>query len=310
MKIFIARPRGFCAGVARAIETVERALKIYGPPLYVRHAIVHNQHVVSRLKEKGAIFTENLEEIPPGSRIIFSAHGVSPTIRKQARARNLKVIDATCPLVTKVHLEAVRFSQKGYSIILVGHKGHVEVEGTFGEAPKNTKVIETAQEVARLQVPDDSKVVVLTQTTLSMDDTKEIITALRKRFPKLIEPPKEDICYATQNRQTAVKELAAFCDVVLVIGDPESSNSTRLKEIAQKAGAQSYLIQDSSDIKPFWFKSAQAVAVTAGASAPEDLVEKVIVHLQKQGCETIEEVEKIKENIHFPLPRELAEKNN
>lgn len=305
MKIFIARPRGFCAGVARAVEVVELALKIYGPPIYVRHSIVHNQHVVSGLKEKGAVFTDNLDDIPKGNRVIFSAHGVSPAVRKQARERNLKVIDATCPLVTKVHLEAIRYAQKGYSIILIGHKGHVEVEGTAGEAPENTQIVETVEDVDQLKVPEESKIIVLTQTTLSVDDTREIIQTLYQRFPLLIEPPKEDICYATQNRQEAVKSIAPICDLTLVIGDPESSNSNRLREVAEKAGSRAFLIRDTSDINPDWLEPASVVAVTSSASAPEDLVEKVIAYLQKRGTAEIEEIQKMKENIQFPLPREI-----
>ncbi|MFA6272202.1 MAG: 4-hydroxy-3-methylbut-2-enyl diphosphate reductase [Patescibacteria group bacterium] len=308
MKIFIAKPRGFCAGVARAVEVVELALTTFGPPIYVRHAIVHNQHVVNDLKKKGAIFVESLSEIPAGSRVIFSAHGVSPQVREGALKRNLDIIDATCPLVTKVHLEAVRFAKAGYSIILVGHKGHVELKGTAGEAPDNTYVIETEKDIENLIIPDESKVAVLTQTTLSVNDTRGILTTLRKRFPNLTEPPKEDICYATTNRQAAVENLAEYCDVIFVVGDPESSNSNRLRELAERKNIPAYLIQSSLDIKPEQIAGVTAIGVTAGASAPEHLVEQVIVHLQNLGAEEVEEVEAVKENMKFPLPRELSSK--
>jgi 4-hydroxy-3-methylbut-2-en-1-yl diphosphate reductase len=308
MKVFIARPRGFCAGVARAVEVVDLALKTFGPPIYVRHAIVHNQHVVNDLKEKGAIFVESLSEIPEGSKAIFSAHGVSPLVREGAKKRALDIIDATCPLVTKVHLEAIRFAKEDYSIILIGHKGHVELKGTAGEAPENTYVIETEKDIEELNIPDESKVAVLTQTTLSVNDTKGILEKLRKKFPQLKEPPKEDICYATTNRQAAVKNLATYCDVMFVVGDPESSNSNRLREVAERKNIPAYLIQSSSDIKPEQLEGATAIGVTAGASAPEHLIEQVVVHLQKLGVEEIEEIEEIKEDMKFPLPHELSSK--
>jgi len=307
MKIYVARPRGFCAGVARAVEVVELALKTYGSPIYVRHSIVHNQHVVNGLKEKGVIFTENIKDVPKSSRVIFSAHGVSPIVRKQAKERSLKIIDATCPLVTKVHLEAIRYAKKGYSIILIGHKGHVEVEGTSGEAPESTQIVETIEDIDNIEVPDPSSVIILTQTTLSVDDTKQIIKALYQKLPLLIEPPKEDICYATQNRQEAIKSIAPICDLALVIGDPESSNSNRLREVAEKTGSKAFLIQDSSDINPDWLESVSAVAVTSSASAPEDLVKQVIAYLENKGAKEIEEVQKIKENTRFPLPQEILE---
>ncbi|MFA6272720.1 MAG: 4-hydroxy-3-methylbut-2-enyl diphosphate reductase, partial [Patescibacteria group bacterium] len=260
------------------------------------------------LKKKGAIFVESLSEVPKGSKVIFSAHGVSPQVREGALKRNLDIIDATCPLVTKVHLEAVRFAKAGYSIILVGHKGHVELKGTAGEAPDNTYVIETENEIEGLVIPDESKVAVLTQTTLSVNDTKGILTALRKRFPNITEPPKEDICYATINRQAAVENLASYCDVIYVIGDPESSNSNRLRELAARKNIPAFLIQSSLDIKPEQIAGAEAIGITAGASAPEHLVEQVIVHLRKMGVDEIEEVEAVKENMKFPLPRELSSK--
>ncbi|PIY95701.1 MAG: 4-hydroxy-3-methylbut-2-enyl diphosphate reductase [Candidatus Kerfeldbacteria bacterium CG_4_10_14_0_8_um_filter_42_10] len=305
MQVFLVRPRGFCAGVARAIKTVELALEKFGPPLYVRHAIVHNQHVIDGLKEKGVIFVESLEDIPRGSRVVFSAHGVSPIIRKEAAARSLKVIDATCPLVSKVHLEAIRYAKQGYSIILVGHKGHVELEGTSGEAPSQTIIIENKDEVAGLKVIDPAKVIVLTQTTLSVDDTKSVIGALKEKFPRLIEPPQGDICYATQNRQDAVKYLSGFCDLVLVVGDPSSSNSNQLKEAAAQKGIKAYLIKDNSEINPEWLKDATAVGVTASASAPDHLVEQVVVFLQKQGAQKIQEIQKKQEDTQFPLPKEI-----
>lgn len=308
MKVYIARPRGFCAGVARAVKVVELALATYGPPIYVRHAIVHNQHVVNDLQQKGAVFVESLSEVPKGSRVIFSAHGVSPQVREGARKKNLEVIDATCPLVTKVHLEAARFAKAGYSIILVGHKGHIELKGTSGEAPSQTYIIETESDIDGLMIPDESKVVALTQTTLSIDDTKGVLLALKKRFPQLTFPPKEDICYATTNRQTAVDNLSSYCDVIYIVGDPESSNSNRLRELAARKKIPAYLIQSSLDIKPEQIENAKAVGVSAGASAPEYLVEQVILHLQKLGAEEVSEVEAVKENMKFPLPYELSSK--
>lgn len=310
MKIFLIKPRGFCAGVARAIDTVNLALKKFEPPVYVRHAIVHNQHVIDDLKERGAVFVEKLKAVPKGSRVIFSAHGVSPAVRQEAEKRNLEVIDATCPLVSKVHLEAIRYAKQGYTIILVGHKGHVELEGTAGEVPDKTIIIEEKEEVKTLQVPDPSKVIVLTQTTLSVDDTKEIIAALKKKFPEIIEPPKGDICYATQNRQDAVKKLAEFCDIVLVVGDPTSSNSNRLKEVAKRKGIEAYLIKDKSEIDPDWLNGAKAVGITASASAPEYLVGQVVEFLQKQGAEKVEEIENKKENTRFPLPSKITKKRS
>ncbi|MBU0612529.1 4-hydroxy-3-methylbut-2-enyl diphosphate reductase [Patescibacteria group bacterium] len=308
MKVFIARPRGFCAGVARAVESVDLALKTFGPPIYVRHAIVHNQHVVNDLEKKGAVFVESLSEIPKGSKVIFSAHGVSPQVREGAKKRSLDIIDATCPLVTKVHLEAIRFAKENYSIVLIGHKGHVELKGTAGEAPNNTYTVETEKDIKELVIPDKSKVAVLTQTTLSVNDARGLLQVLRKKYPKLKEPPKEDICYATTNRQIAVKSLTKYCDVIFVIGDPESSNSNRLREAAEQSSIPAYLIQSSSDIKPEQIEGVEAIGVTAGASAPEQLIEQVIVHLQNLGARKIEEVEEVKENMKFPLPYELSSK--
>jgi 4-hydroxy-3-methylbut-2-enyl diphosphate reductase len=308
MKVYIARPRGFCAGVARAVKVVELALTTYGPPIYVRHAIVHNQYVVNDLKKKGAIFVESLSDVPNGNRVIFSAHGVSPQVREGARKKNLEVIDATCPLVTKVHLEAVRFAKAGYSIILVGHKGHIELKGTSGEAPESTYIIENEDDIAGLMVPDESKVVALTQTTLSIDDTKGVLVALNKRFPQLTFPPKEDICYATTNRQAAVNNLTSYCDVIYIVGDLESSNSNRLRELAARKNIPAYLIQSSGDIKPEQIENAKAIGVSAGASAPEYLIEQVILHLQKLGADEVSEVEAVKEDMKFPLPHELSSK--
>ncbi|MBU2235442.1 4-hydroxy-3-methylbut-2-enyl diphosphate reductase, partial [Patescibacteria group bacterium] len=278
------------------------------PPIYVRHAIVHNQHVVNDLEKKGAVFVESLSEIPKGSKVIFSAHGVSPQVREGAKKRSLDIIDATCPLVTKVHLEAIRFAKENYSIVLIGHKGHVELEGTAGEAPNNTYTVETKKDIEELVIPDESKVAVLTQTTLSINDVRGLLQVLRKKYPKLKEPLKEDICYATTNRQMAVKSLTKYCDVIFVIGDPESSNSNRLREVAEKRNVPAYLIQNSSDIKLEQIEGVEAVGVTAGASAPEQLIEQVIVHLQNLGARKIEEVEEVKENMKFPLPYELSSK--
>ncbi|MFA6391546.1 MAG: 4-hydroxy-3-methylbut-2-enyl diphosphate reductase [Patescibacteria group bacterium] len=308
MKVFIARPRGFCAGVARAVEVVELALETFGPPIYVRHAIVHNQHVVNDLEKKGAIFVETLSEIPRGSRLVFSAHGVSPQVRAGAKKRELDVIDATCPLVTKVHLEAIRFAKENYSIVLIGHKGHVELIGTAGEAPDNIYIVETEKDINELIIPDESKVAVLTQTTLSVNDTKGLLDILKKKYPSLKEPPRQDICYATTNRQAAVKNIAKYCDVVYVIGDPESSNSNRLREAAEQTNIPAYLIQSSSDIKPEQISGVNAIGVTAGASAPEHLIEEVIAYLKSHGADDVQEVEAVKENMKFPLPRELSSK--
>ncbi len=307
-RVYIARPRGFCAGVDRAIDIVRLALKIYGPPVYVRHAIVHNHKVVRDLEQEGAVFVERIEDIPPGSVTVFSAHGVSPQVREAARARNLQVLDATCPLVTKVHLEARRYAKEGYTIFLIGHRGHVEVEGTMGEAPEHMVLIETPEDARTVQVSNPERVAVLTQTTLSVDDTREILDILARRFPALHRPRAEDICYATQNRQDAVKTLAQRVDLLLVIGSRESSNSNRLREVGEKQGIPSYLIDCADEILPEWVRDVDAVGVTAGASTPEELVQDVIARLRDLGATRVEEIEGREENILFTLPRPLQEK--
>lgn len=306
MKVLIAKPRGFCAGVDRAIDVVKMALEIYGPPVYMRHQIVHNRFVVSELEKQGAVFVETTDAIPDGAVTVFSAHGVSPDVHEEAKRKNLRVIDATCPLVTKVHLEVKASAAKGYSIILVGHRGHVEMEGTKGEAPDAITFIETLDDAQTVSIPNPDRCIVLTQTTLSIDDTAEIITELKRRFPKLTLPPKEDICYATTNRQTAVKELAKKCQLVLAIGSPESSNTNRLREAAEKAGASAYLIQRAADIDPAWLDGVTAVGVTAGASAPERLVTEVVDWLKRHGADSVEELTTLNEDIRFVLPQEIV----
>ena len=304
-KIILLKPRGFCAGVVRAIDIVNIALECYGPPIYVRKEIVHNSQVVAELSRKGARFVDSTEEVPEGSRVIFSAHGVSPRVRQKAVARHLQVIDATCPLVTKVHLEAVRFARVGYSILLIGHKDHDEVIGTLGEAPGQTWLISSEEEVDSLSVPDPARVVYLTQTTLSLDETRGIIAALKKKFPAIVGPPAQDICYATENRQVAVKAVISTCDLLLVVGSANSSNSNRLVEVAQNAGLPSYLIEDATAIAPAWLEPACTIGVTAGASAPEYLVEQVVRFLDTRGFHHIEELETVSEDVRFALPSEL-----
>ena len=302
-KIILASPRGFCAGVDRAIEIVEKALEAYGKPVYVRHQIVHNTHVIDALTKKGAIFVESLEEVPEGSMAIFSAHGVSPKVRQEAQARKLRVIDATCPLVTKVHNEAKKYASEGYGIILVGHKGHIELEGTGGEAPEATIIVETVEDAQNVNVPDAGKVVCLTQTTLSIDDTRKVVDALKSRFPSIILPAKDDICYATQNRQNAVKEVVKQVELVLVIGSKESSNSNRLVEVARSAGAKSYLINDWKELVPEWLAGVKSIGITSGASAPEHLVAGVIERLKKLGVSEVTELTTVTEKVFFPLPK-------
>jgi len=304
-EILLAGPRGFCAGVDRAIEIVERAIEVYGPPVYVRHEIVHNRHVVEALRDKGAIFVEDLRDVPGGSLLIFSAHGVSPAIRREAEQRELRTIDATCPLVTKVHVEARRYARNGYEIALVGHRGHVEVEGTLGHAPESMHLIETVSDAEALQPRDPEQLAVLTQTTLSVDDTREIIEVIRRRFPSTHVPGKDDICYATQNRQNAVKAIAGDSDVVLVVGAPTSSNSNRLVEVARSLGARAWLVEDASDIDPGWLRNGTTVGLTAGASAPEVLVEEVIERLKSLGCKDVRSVDIVRESVQFNLPSEL-----
>jgi 4-hydroxy-3-methylbut-2-enyl diphosphate reductase len=307
MKIILANPRGFCAGVNMAIECLERALDLFGPPLYVYHEIVHNKFVVERFRSRGTVFVESLAEVPEGSPLLYSAHGVSPQIREEARRRGLRAIDATCPLVIKVHLEAVRYAKEGYTIILIGHEGHDEVLGTMGEAPHQMILVESAADVQRLIVPDPDKVAYLTQTTLSVDDANHVIAALRKKFPGIANPPKDDICYATQNRQEAVRELAIQADLVLVLGSQNSSNSRRLTEIAHSLGIPSFLIDGVAEIQDHWFGEVETVLITAGASAPEDVVQECIDYLQRNFGATFHEEMVREEDVHFPLPKSLRE---
>ncbi|MEE8201851.1 MAG: 4-hydroxy-3-methylbut-2-enyl diphosphate reductase [Candidatus Acidoferrales bacterium] len=304
--LYRVSPRGFCAGVVRAIEIVDLALEAYGPPIYVLHEIVHNRYVVGELAAKGAVFVNHLEEVPAGARLIFSAHGVSPAVRQLAAGRKLRVIDATCPLVTKVHLEAIRFAREGYTILLIGDKEHDEVEGTSGEVPQATLVVSNVEEAGTVEVPDPNRVVYLTQTTLSQYDTAEIIARLRERFPALKGPAADDICYATQNRQQAVESMARRAELVVVVGSKNSANSTRLVEVARRAGARAHLIEDEGKIEPAWLEGARSVALTAGASAPEVLVEQVSRRLQALGFSNVEDVEVIPEDVRFTLPAELA----
>ncbi len=302
-KIILLRPRGFCAGVVRAIDVVKIILDLYGPPVYVRKEIVHNRHVVDELRRAGAIFVEELEEVPAGARVIFSAHGVSPAVRAEAKARELQVIDATCPLVTKVHLECVKFARQQYTIILIGHAGHDEVIGTLGEAPESTRLVSTVEDVDRLEVPNPDKMAYLTQTTLSLDETKDIIARLRERFPAIKGPKSQDICYATENRQLGVKAVVPLCDMLLVVGSQNSSNSRRLVEVCEKEGVPAYLVDDAEEMKPEWLEGVRTVAVTAGASAPEVLVEDLIWTLKSQfGFGSLEEMELKQEDVRFQLP--------
>lgn len=305
MKIILANPRGFCAGVNMAIESLERALELFGTPLYVYHEIVHNLHVVQRFRRRGAIFVDSIDEIPSGSTVLYSAHGVAPAIRAAAVARNLNAIDATCPLVTKVHLEAVRFAREGYIILLIGHEGHDEVVGTIGEAPANIRLVQNEQEATELDLPADAKVAYLTQTTLSVDDAEVIIRALRRRFPHIVGPSRDDICYATQNRQEAVKELVPQADVVLVLGSQNSSNSQRLAELARSCDKTAHLIDSAAEIRDAWFRGPETVLITAGASAPEDVVQECIAHLQDRFGAEVESRTVREEHVSFPLPKEL-----
>jgi 4-hydroxy-3-methylbut-2-enyl diphosphate reductase len=305
-KIFLLKPRGFCAGVVRAIDVVKIALDLYGPPVYVRKEIVHNKHVVDELREAGAIFVEELDEVPEGARAIFSAHGVAPSVRKQAKERRLDVIDATCPLVTKVHLEAVRFARDGYSIVLIGHRDHDEVIGTLGEVPDRSYLVETLDDVDRLQVPDATRVRYLTQTTLSLDETRDLVSRLKERFPHLQGPPAQDICYATENRQMAVKAISEAIDLLLVVGSENSSNSKRLVEVGDNFGVRSHLVNDCSDVDTAWLDGVKNVGVTAGASAPEHLVRSLIEFLRGHGFRQMEEIELVDEDVRFSLPAELT----
>ncbi len=304
-KIILLKPRGFCAGVVRAIDVVKIALDLYGAPIYVRKEIVHNRHVVDELRDAGAIFVEELSEVPEGARVIFSAHGVSPAVRSEAKERHLQVIDATCPLVTKVHLEAVRFAKQGHTIVLIGHRDHDEVIGTLGEAPQNTILVSDVQDVDRLDIKDPERVVYLTQTTLSLDETSEIVTRLLQRFPKIAGPKTQDICYATENRQLAVKAVAPLCQALLVVGSQNSSNSRRLVEVCEKAGVPAYLLDDCSEVQAEMLANVDTVAVTAGASAPEHLVQELIDHLRAKGYADLEEAEIKEEDVRFTLPSDL-----
>ena len=305
-KIFLLKPRGFCAGVVRAIDVVKIALDLYGPPVYVRKEIVHNKHVVDELRQAGAIFVEELDEVPAGARAIFSAHGVAPTVRREAKGRGLDVIDATCPLVTKVHLEAARFARDGCSVVLIGHKDHDEVIGTLGEVPHASFLVETVEDADRLELSDPARVRYLTQTTLSLDETRDIIERLKHRFPLIQGPPAQDICYATENRQMAVKAIAEVVDLLLVVGSQNSSNSKRLVEVGTNFGVRSYLVNDRGDVDRAWLASVRNVGVTAGASAPEHLVEELIGFLREDGFREVEEIEMVDEDVRFSLPSELT----
>jgi 4-hydroxy-3-methylbut-2-enyl diphosphate reductase len=306
MQVLLANPRGFCAGVDRAIEIVERALEKHGAPIYVRHEVVHNKFVVADLRAKGAVFVESLDEVPAGSTVIFSAHGVSQAVQRQAQARGLRVFDATCPLVTKVHVEVAKMRARGREIIMIGHEGHPEVEGTMGQSESGMYLVETPEDVAELKVQDEGNLAFVTQTTLSVDDAKLTIEALRQRFPGIVGPKKDDICYATQNRQDAVKALAQQCDVVIVVGSPNSSNSNRLREVAQNQGVAAYMVDNAGELRPEWVAGKTRVGVTAGASAPEVLVQQVIDKLKQLGAERANPLEGIEEKVVFPLPRSLV----
>lgn len=309
MQVQLANPRGFCAGVDRAIDIVNRALDVFGPPIYVRHEVVHNKFVVDQLRERGAVFVDELDQVPDGVIVIFSAHGVSRAVKDEADRRKLKVFDATCPLVTKVHMEVAKYSREGMECILIGHRGHPEVEGTMGQFDRSNGgemyLVEGVEDVAKLHINNPSRLAYVTQTTLSMDDTRQIIDALRERFEEISGPRKDDICYATQNRQDAVKQLALEADLVLVVGSENSSNSNRLRELAERCGAEAYLIESAQHISPQWLDGKRCVGVTAGASAPEVLVSEVIEYLASQGAKDPRQASGVRENVHFALPREL-----
>jgi 4-hydroxy-3-methylbut-2-enyl diphosphate reductase len=305
--LLLLKPRGFCAGVVRAIDIVRIALEAFGPPIYVRKEIVHNRFVVEELQGKGAIFVDSVEEVPNGERVIYSAHGVSPEVREASEQRGLRVIDATCPLVTKVHVEAVKFAREGYSLVLIGHRDHDEVIGTLGEAPMVTQVVGSPAEVESLTVPDPNRVAYLTQTTLSLDETKDIIAALKRKFPNMTGPHAQDICYATENRQVAVKQVASDADLLLVVGSDNSSNSNRLVEVARNLGTSSHLIDSYRDIQPKWLEGVKTIALTAGASAPECLVEEVVKFLGEKGFNNVQELEVMPENVRFGLPPEIVQ---
>jgi 4-hydroxy-3-methylbut-2-en-1-yl diphosphate reductase len=307
-KLLLAAPRGYCAGVDRAVQTVERALTLYGAPVYVRKEIVHNKHVVEQLRERGAIFVEELDDsIPEGAMTVFSAHGVSPAVHAEAQRRQLRTIDATCPLVTKVHREAVKFAGEGYTIVLIGHAGHEEVEGTMGEAPDHIVLVETEEDVDNLEVDDPTRIAYISQTTLSVDETSAIINRLREKFPHITGPRTDDICYATTNRQAAVKQMAPLCDLVLVIGSRNSSNSNRLVEVAREHGAQSHLIDNETQVDEAWLEGVETVGITSGASAPEELVRRLVEFFRARGVEDVSEFEVVQEDVRFMLPKTIRQ---
>ena len=304
-KLFLAAPRGYCAGVDRAVQTVERALELYGPPVYVRKEIVHNKLVVEQLTERGAIFVEQESEVPEGETVVFSAHGVSPAVHANAEKRGLQTIDATCPLVTKVHVEAKKFAADGYTIVLIGHEGHEEVEGTMGEAPDHIVLIETEDDVDRLEVEDPTRIAYISQTTLSVDETKAIIAKLREKFPQIVGPRTDDICYATTNRQAAVRQMADRCDLVLVIGSKNSSNSNRLVEVARAHGAESHLIDNETQVREEWLEGKRVVGISSGASAPEELVQRLVEFFREGGTTDVSEFEVVQEDVRFMLPKDI-----
>ncbi|HEX8855926.1 MAG TPA: 4-hydroxy-3-methylbut-2-enyl diphosphate reductase [Thermoleophilaceae bacterium] len=304
-KLLLAAPRGYCAGVDRAVQTVERALELYGAPVYVRKEIVHNKHVVDQLRQRGAIFVDEETEVPEGQTVVFSAHGVAPSVHENAAARRLQTIDATCPLVTKVHVEARKFAAQDYTIVLIGHSGHEEVEGTMGEAPGNIVLVESVEDVDALEVPDPEHIAYISQTTLSVDETREIIVRLRERFPNIVGPRTDDICYATTNRQMAVRQMASECDLVLVIGSRNSSNSNRLVEVARDHGARSHLIDNVGQLEDEWLEGARVVGITSGASAPEELVQELVDWFRQRGTTDISEFEVVQEDVRFMLPKEI-----
>jgi 4-hydroxy-3-methylbut-2-en-1-yl diphosphate reductase len=308
-EVVLAEPRGFCAGVDRAIEIVERALKKFGAPIYVRHEIVHNTYVVDDLKAKGAIFIEDLADVPPGATLVFSAHGVSQAVRQEAKRRGFAVFDATCPLVTKVHVEVAKLHREGYDFIMIGHKGHPEVEGTMGQLNEGIYLVEDVDDVATVQVQQTERLAVVTQTTLSVDDAAEILAAVKRRFPGVREPKQQDICYATQNRQDAVKILACEVDIVIVVGSPSSSNSNRLRELAQRLGTEAYMVDSPEDLQEAWFEGKRAVGLTAGASAPDILVQQVIARLRALGVVSVRSLKGVQETVHFPLPLGLGDRS-
>jgi 4-hydroxy-3-methylbut-2-en-1-yl diphosphate reductase len=303
----LAAPRGYCAGVDRAVQTVERALELYGAPVYVRKEIVHNKTVVEQLRERGAVFVDSEQDVPEGATVVFSAHGVAPSVHANARERALETIDATCPLVTKVHVEAKRFAADGYTIVLIGHAGHEEVEGTMGEAPEHIVLVQTEEDAEQLQVPDPDRVAYISQTTLSVDETRAIINRLRRRFPAIVGPRTDDICYATTNRQAAVKQLAEQCDLVLVIGSRNSSNSNRLVEVARELGADSYLIDNESQVREEWLEGKRVVGITSGASAPEELVQRLVGFFRERGTADVRELEVVQEDVRFMLPKGIRQ---